>query len=77
MNKTLYIRQADETFWIRGEELAKRRHKALPVLIADLLRRELLAEATGDRPDQTPAELVSQAKDLLTEAGAKLAEEPS
>ena len=75
MNKTIYIRQGDETYWIRGEALAARRKKALPVLLSDLLRRELMAEATGERPNQTPAELVAQAQDLLAEARAKL-EEP-
>lgn len=76
MNRTVYVRQSDETWWERGAELAARRGKALPALISDLLRREIIAESIGESVEKTPSELLDEATDLIGQAQAKLEPEP-
>lgn len=74
MYTTLYVRQADETFWERGKALAEKRNQSMSTLLSGLLRRELMAEATGDRAEPTPAEMIDDAVETLTAVKAKLAE---
>lgn len=72
MYTTLYIRQADETFWERGKALAEKRNQSMSSLLSGLLRRELMAEATGEAAEKTAIELLDEASALIDQAQKKM-----
>lgn len=70
MNRMLYVRKADETFWVRAEEVAKRRRIPLAVLVTEVLRGWFYAggdkEVGADQaPEKTLDELVLEAEDAV------------
>lgn len=68
MNRMLYVRKADETFWVRAEEIANRRHLPLAVLVSEVLRNWFYAGGDKDEPataEKTLDELVAEVEDAV------------
>lgn len=74
MIKSIYVRKGDEPFWSWAEQEADKARVPLSKWLADLLRTQKINRSTGELPDQTPTELVQNARITLDEVLAKLEE---
>lgn len=65
MLKNIYVRKSDESFWTRAEQIAAGQGVALSVWVTGLIRNHMYATGRKEVAEQTPAELVAEARGLL------------
>lgn len=71
--KTIYIRDADMTWWDRAADTAKRKGTSLSMLVSTEFRK--IAMSRPENRYLTPAEKLAEAERLINEARAELAVE--
>lgn len=68
MNRMIYVRKSDESFWVRAEADAAKRGMALSVLLSELVRAYVYDLGFQKSAAKTPAELITEAEDAIRRA---------